>query len=57
MATGYVPLVVQVAPHFIAGFGPSISRDLTSTLTFAQGQQVSNNATTLGAGFFLGGWL
>jgi hypothetical protein len=53
----YVPLLVHVAPHFFVGFGPSISRDLATTITFAQGQQTSNNATTLGAGFVVGGWL
>ena len=55
--TGYVPVVGQVAPHFIAGFGPSASRDVTSSITFAQGQQASNPGTALGAGFILGGWL
>jgi hypothetical protein len=55
--SGYVPLVVEVAPHFIAGFGPSISRDFVNTATFAQGQQFSNNGTTIGASFLVGGWL
>jgi hypothetical protein len=55
--SGYVPLVVEVAPHFIAGFGPSISRDFVNTATFPQGQQLSNNGTTIGASFLVGGWL
>jgi hypothetical protein len=54
---GYAPLIVRVAPHFFAGFGPSISRDVSSTATFPEGQQESNPATSVGAGFIVGGWL
>ncbi|MGO8995289.1 MAG: hypothetical protein ACLQVI_18385 [Polyangiaceae bacterium] len=56
-ASGYLPLIVRVAPHLFAGFGPSATRDLSNTLTFPQGQQVSNPGTSLGAGFIVGGWL
>ena len=55
--TGYVPVVVQLAPHFFAGLGPSASRDLSNTATFPNGQQGSNPATKLGGGAILGGWL
>jgi hypothetical protein len=52
-----VPLVVRVAPHFFVGLGPSASRDLSNAITFSQGQQTTNNGTSLGAGFLVGGWL
>jgi hypothetical protein len=54
---GYVPFVVEVAPHFFAGVGPSVRRDVSNTATFPQGQQVSNPGATFGAGFIVGGWL
>jgi hypothetical protein len=54
---GYLPLVVEVAPHFFAGFGPSAERDLSSNVSFVQGGQISNPGTTFGAGFVVGGWL
>ena len=54
---GYLPLVVEVAPHFFAGFGPSAERDLSNNVTYSQGGQLSNPGTTFGAGFVVGGWL
>ena len=61
-ASLYVPVVLRVAPHLVVGFGPSITRDLTESDTFtpatsSQSVQVSNPATTVGAGFLVGGWL
>lgn len=43
----FVPIEVEIAPHFFAGFGPDIGHDLT-------GQP---SATSIGAGAELGVWL
>jgi hypothetical protein len=49
----YAPLVVHPAPHFFAGVGPSFTHDLSRSL--ADGR--TNEGTTIGASFLLGGWL
>lgn len=49
----YVPLVVEVAPHFIVGFGPSISHDLSAVDESGR----PNPATTVGAAAEVGVWL
>jgi hypothetical protein len=50
----YAPLLVHPASHVFAGFGPSV----TYELSHAYGPEgFQNRATTLGAGFTVGGWL
>jgi hypothetical protein len=53
----YLPLLVHPAPHFFAGFGPSVNHQLSSDYTFAGGQQLSNPGTVLSADLIVGGWL
>jgi hypothetical protein len=50
----YAPLLVHVARHLFVGFGPDASTDLAHTYTPAN---VSNKATSVGAGLTVGGWL
>jgi hypothetical protein len=54
---GEIPVIVEVAPHFFVGLGPSASRDLSRNYSFPSGQQASNPSATLGAGAIVGGWL
>jgi hypothetical protein len=50
----YMPLLVHFASHAFAGFGPSLSHDLTNTV---EGGGASNLGTTVGAALVVGGWL
>jgi hypothetical protein len=51
--SAYAPLVVEIAPHFFAGFGPSFSHDLSRSDQYGY----NNRATIVGAGAELGVWL
>lgn len=50
----YVPLLVHVAPHAFAGFGPYVGRDLVNR---AENARDDNLRTTVGAQLVVGGWL
>ena len=52
-----LPVVVEVVPHFFAGFGPSLRRDLANTYNYPSGAQQSVPGVTYGAGAIIGGWL
>lgn len=49
----YAPLDLELAPHFIVGIGPEVSRDVVATY----GPELQNRSTYLGAGVEVGGWL
>lgn len=53
----YAPLLVHPASHVFAGFGPTVSRDLTRTFTFPGGQTAQNPGSNVGAGLVIGAWL
>jgi hypothetical protein len=53
-ASVYAPILVHVARHFFVGFGPDAYTDLGRT--FSPGNQTIN-ATSVGAGLTVGGWL
>jgi hypothetical protein len=61
--TGFAPLLVHPAQHFFVGFGPSISHDLSHAVSYVDyaningGIQIQNQATTIGVGLVVGGWL
>jgi len=49
----FVPIIVEIAPHFFAGFGPGVSHDLTNSYSYGY----QNRETTFSAGAELGVWL
>ncbi|MEO8877541.1 MAG: hypothetical protein ABI461_18240, partial [Polyangiaceae bacterium] len=49
----YAPIDVEIAPHFFAGFGPSINHDLSNDDNYKR----ENLETTIGIGAELGVWL
>ncbi len=53
----YAPLLVHPASHVFVGFGPTLSRNLTRTVTFPGGQTLQNPSSSVGAGFLVGAWL
>jgi hypothetical protein len=53
----FAPLLVHPASHVFVGFGPSVSRDLTRTVTYPGGQTVQNPGSSVGAGLVIGAWL
>ncbi|MGA7119384.1 MAG: hypothetical protein WBY94_04760, partial [Polyangiaceae bacterium] len=61
--TCFAPLLVHPAQHFFVGFGPSISHDLSRAVSYVYytnvngGIQIQNQATTIGVGLVVGGWL
>jgi len=48
----FMPLVVEVAPHLLLGFGPFFSHDIVGDYDTGG----SNRATTVGAESLVGGW-
>jgi hypothetical protein len=49
----FMPVVVEVVPHLILGFGPFVSHDLIGDYDTG----ASNRGTTVGAESLVGGWL
>jgi hypothetical protein len=45
-----------VAPHFVPGIGPTLSKDLVGNDSFRAVSSVANPATTIGASFVVRGW-
>ncbi len=52
----YGPFGVAVAPHFVPGIGPTLSKDLVGNDSFRAVSSVANPATTIGASFVVRGW-
>jgi hypothetical protein len=50
----YVPLVLQAAPHFFLGAGPSLFHEFGNA---QGGPNVGGQRTTFGGTFMIGGWL
>ncbi|HEY1816019.1 MAG TPA: hypothetical protein VGG74_26910 [Kofleriaceae bacterium] len=54
----YAPVLVHLAPHFYVGFGPSVSTDLSRSITYpGSSASTQNRSTNVGAGFTVGGVL
>ncbi len=54
----FAPLLVHLAPHFFAGFGPSASHDVSRSMSFPNAPvQLQNQSTTVGMSLTVGGWL
>jgi hypothetical protein len=54
----YAPVLVHLAPHFYVGFGPSVSADLSRSITYPQpSPSMQNRSANVGAGLTVGGVL
>jgi hypothetical protein len=54
----YAPVLVHLAPHFYVGFGPSVSQDLSRSVTYPESTtSMQNRSTSVGAGLTVGGVL
>jgi hypothetical protein len=54
----YAPLLVHPASHFFVGLGPSVSHDLTNSISYPDSSATpQNRSTTVGAGLLVGGVL
>ncbi len=51
------PLLVHMAPHLFAGFGPSLGHELSHTFSYPNGYEYQNRETWYGASLVVGGWL
>ena len=52
-----VPLLLHVAPHLFAGFGPTLRHDMAHGYAYPNGFSGQNRLTELGAALLVGGWL
>ena len=52
----YAPLVVQLAPHFFVGFGPTFSHDFAKAVADGAASSAGAQGTSLGAAFSVGGF-
>ncbi len=53
----YAPVLVHLASHAFAGFGPFVNRDATASSNFVGGGSEANPGTRAGASALVGGWL